>query len=261
MQGLPIANRTVLIVVEEPAIRELLSVNLRQAGCFPVQAASAADGHRLVNEVRPDAIVIDLDSPATANGSFAKGIRYGDLAGTVPTVMVTARVDEVCGLEREVCGATLCISKPYAPRELVGRILQMFRAKRRQARRRPKPQPKILRIGELTLDSGRQAATRRLPDGRVKGASLAPVEMKLLRCLMENAERTLTRDEIVESVWGNGSPVDGRTVDQCIKRLRVALALIDLADLVQTARGFGYRFDAMQIQRGVAVEQRAPLRA
>ncbi len=240
-------NRTILVVVEEPTIRELLAVNLRNAGFFPVLAATSQDGRRLVGEVRPDVVLIDLDSEATADGSFATDLRRGDrFEAAVPTVMVTSRMDAVCGASREVCGATLCIGKPYAPRELVGRIVQQLRPARRPAKKRALR--RSLRVGPLELDAGRQAATIHR-HGLEEGVGLAPIELKLLRCLMEHPDRTQTRAEIVQEVWGTDQSVDDRTVDQYVKRLRAALEPIGAAGMIKTVRGFGYRLDALTLQR------------
>lgn len=246
MQTLAGPNRTILVVVEEPSIRELLSANLRSAGFFPVLAASSLDGRRLVGEVQPDVVLIDIDSDATADGSFATELRQGDGLDGVPTVMVTSRIDTACGALREVCGATLCIGKPYAPRDLVGRIVQQLRPARASARKRA-PR-RSLRIGPLELDAGRQAATMHR-NGLEEGVGLGPVELKVLRCLMEHPDRIQTRAEIVRDVWGAEHAVDERTVDQYVKRLRATLEPIGAAGMIKTVRGYGYRLDALTLQR------------
>jgi DNA-binding response OmpR family regulator len=240
-------HRTILVVVEEPAIRELLSVNLRQAGFFPVLAANVREARRLTGEVRPDVVLIDLDSPDAAVASFATELRRVDAASAVPTVMLTARVDEACGPANEVCGATMCIRKPYVPRELVSRIVQHMRPRRPAARKRASRKPVV--VGALELDLERQAATAR-HGGTAHSVALAPVEMKLLRCLMVHPEQTLGRAEIVQMVWGSEDSVDARTIDQYVKRLRVALAPIGAADMVATARGLGYRFEPQAVRHG-----------
>jgi two-component system phosphate regulon response regulator PhoB len=236
-------HKTVLVVVEEPAVRELISASLRHAGFVPMQAASAQDGRRLVGEVRPDVIVIDMDSPATADASFALALSAADPSRPVSTVMVTADPGRTCGPDGPACGASLCVAKPFSPRELVGLITQHLR---------PAPPPrqpvqrsarKQLQVGPLELDTERlRLAVRR--DGRTQTIDLAPVEVKLLHWLMQHPDLTQGREQIVAAVWGEGSWVEPRTVDQNVKRLRRCLQEVGAGDLVKTVRGVGYRLDS-----------------
>lgn len=243
------AHRTALIVIEEPTIRELVSFNLRHAGFFPVTASSSLDGQRLASEVRPDVVVIDMDSPATSDTTFATELRAADQATRVPTVMMTSDVMSSCGQHGGACGATLCLSKPFSPQDLVRRIMRQLRP---ASVRYNAPGTGRLQAGPLMLDGERQTAAI-ARDGDVHEVTLRPAELKVLRCLMTDASRTLSREQILVKVWGRDSGVDLRTVDQCIRRLRSALQAIGAGALIKTVRGCGYRIDSADRQSTVEI--------
>lgn len=238
-------TRTVLVVIEELAIQELVSANLRHAGLFTVAASSSQDGKRLASEVRPDAVVIDLDSPGTADTSFALALRGTD-AAPVPIVMMSADTDRCCGPHRELCGAACCLSKPFSPNELVRCVLRQFRVDPPPAKVRKERAHSPMRVGTLAL--GREPHTASLErEGRVMDVRLTPNEMEVLRCLMSNPERIHSRNEIAAAIWGRDSTFELRTIDQCIRRLRASLDLVDAGRAITTVRGFGYRFDERKL--------------
>lgn len=238
-------RKTVLVVIEEPAIRELVAANLRHAGFLPVSAASAHDGRRLLAEVRPDVILIDIDAPATADTRFVVAQGAADPACLIPTVMVTSNMEHVCGLDGRVCGATLCLAKPYSPRDLVSRIARQLRPEPSQSPGAPRARRVrgALQVGPILLDAARLCATVRR-DGRTQSIDLAPIEAKLLACLMQEPGRALCREHIVAAVWGDDCEIEPRTVDQYIKRLRRCLEEVAAGDLLKTVRGLGYRLDS-----------------
>jgi len=241
-------HRTVLVVIEEPTIRELVSANLRHAGFFPVLAASSSEGWRLAGEVRPDMVVVDMDSPATADKSFATALRGVDPAHPVPSLMVTSDLDSRCGPLGQMCGATLCVGKPFSPWDLVGRIANQFRPTPAKARQRI---VRKIRVGALQLDAERRTTTVE-SEGRRLELDLAPIEFKVLRHMLEHPERTHPREAIRDAVWGGESQVSVRTVDQYVKRLRVALDAVGAGAMVKTVRGFGYRIDALPLSASAA---------
>lgn len=222
-------RRTALVVVGDAVIRELLMAHLRDAGFVPVPAASAAEARRLAGDVLPDVLLIDPDGPQTADLSFC-----ADLADDVLVVMLTQRADLIAA----EAGA-LIARKPCVPRELVAQILRRLALRRTAAR--PADAADVLRVGPIEVDVDRHLITVRGDEGIVP-LDLAPIELRLLQCLMTRADRALSREQILRTVWGDGSDVDPRTVDQNIRRLRRELASAGAGDLIRTVRGVGYRF-------------------
>lgn len=238
-------HRTLLLVIEEPTIRELLAASFRHAGFFPVLAATAAQGQRLAGEVRPDVVLIDLDTPATADFSIAPLQVGRDPAVPLLSVMVAAQPEAACGAQGERCGASLCIAKPYSPRELVARVLrELAILNGRSAAARPSAR-KLLRAGPLEIDPQQRRVTLRQPGGQTE-LDLAPTEIKLLGCLMAHPDHVLSRDQLLTLVWGDDGATDPRTVDQNIRRLRRCFEAAGAGDLIRTVRGLGYRLATLR---------------
>jgi two-component system, OmpR family, phosphate regulon response regulator PhoB len=231
---------TVLVVMEAPSIRELLAANLRHAGLLAVQAASSEDGRRLVGEVRPDVVIQDLDAASTSDTSYLDLLRSTNPRMLLSTVMVSSDVSHRCGHHGDVCGADICVRKPFAPRELVDKIVQLLRSQSKWAKLRPRERT-VVRAGQLELDTSERTVTSTLGE-QTQRVQLSPNEIRVLRCLMEFPDQCLTRDELVQRAW-RGAMTDPRTVDQYIKRLRVALHPMGVDSMISTLRGLGYRFD------------------
>lgn len=224
----------VLVVVAEPAVRELLAISLRQSGLYPFLAASSEEGHRFASEVRPDALLIDLDVMGDIS-TLSSPPGGDDLRATVPTFLLTSPMRHR-DMSPHVMGAAHCVLKPFAPRDLVDQILESLRPRRAPPARRA---GKAVRVGVFQLLVERQAV--RYADS--EEIELPPVELRLLQCLMTHPDRTLTRAEIAYCVWGEDSKCGDRAVDQCIKRLRAQLARIGAEDCLKTVRGYGYRIE------------------
>ena len=239
-------SKAVLVVVGDSAVRELLAVNLRHAGVFPVLAATVDDGRRLAGEVLPDGVLLDLDAfvqPSTGS------LRFEKIPEGVPILMLTSRLDEACGVDGERCGASACVRKPFHPRNLVGEVLRHLRASEGDSetcdgveppRRRASPRPRAMRAGPLELDPAGHQAWLHF-EGRSSAVPLAPREIRMLQCLMLHPERVLSREAIRSEAWRGDEEVDLRTVDQYIKRLRRKLERLGASELVQTVKGHGYR--------------------
>lgn len=218
----------VLIVEDEPAIAELIVVNLKHGGFNPVVAYDGPAAQREIDDVLPDVILLDWMLPGQSGVSLARHWRSQERSKSIPILMLTARSDEpdkVAGLD---AGADDYISKPFSTQELLARIRAVLR------RRAPQALTDSITVGGLTLDS----ATHRTSYDSEE-LKLGPTEFKLLHYLMKHAERVHSRGTLLDKVWGDHVFIEERTVDVHIKRLREALGTAGA--MVETVRGVGYR--------------------
>lgn len=229
----------VLIVEDEPAIAELIAVNLRHNGLAPVWAEDGTAAQREIDAVLPDAILLDWMLPGQSGLALARKWRGDARTRAIPILMLTARGDEpdkVAGLD---AGADDYITKPFSTQELLARIRAVLR------RRAPEQVDDSVAIGGLTLD----AATHRVSwNGRA--LKLGPTEFKLLHYLMKHPERVHSRQQLLDKVWGDHVFIEERTVDVHVKRLRESLGPAGM--LVETVRGAGYRLTAQAAARSAA---------
>lgn len=225
----------VLIVEDEPAIAELIAVNLRHNGLTPVWAEDGEAAQREIDAVLPDAILLDWMLPGQTGLALARRWRADARTKTVPILMLTARGDEpdkVAGLD---AGADDYITKPFSTQELLARIRAVLR------RRAPEKAEDMVTLGALSLDA---AAYRVSWQGRP--LKLGPTEFKLLHFLMKHPERVHSRQQLLDKVWGDHVFIEERTVDVHVKRLREALGP-QAGALVETVRGAGYRVTAQPV--------------
>ncbi len=221
----------VLIVEDEPAIAELIAVNLRHNGFAPVWAEDGAAAQRELDAQLPDVILLDWMLPGQSGLQLARQWRAHARSKAVPILMLTARGDEpdkVAGLD---AGADDYITKPFSPQELLARIRAVLR------RRAPEHGGESVSVGSLHLDP----ATHRVSYAG-QPLKLGPTEFKLLHHLMRHAERVHSRAQLLDKVWGDHVYIEERTVDVHVKRLREALG--EAAAMVETVRGAGYRVTA-----------------
>ncbi len=223
----------ILVVEDEAAIAELISLNLRHAG-FDVQVCTtAASAQAVVDQQLPDAVLLDWMLPGESGLQLAQRWRASARTRELPIIMLTARADEadkVAGLES---GADDYLAKPFSVNELMARIRAVLR------RRAPQALDVAVRVGDLHLDP----ATRRV-SGAGQDLKLGPTEFRLLHFLMAHPERVHSRTQLLDRVWGDHVFIEERTVDVHIKRLREALAPAAAAAMVETVRGAGYRLTA-----------------
>jgi two-component system phosphate regulon response regulator PhoB len=227
MRSLP----RILIVEDESAIAELISVNLRHNGFQPVWAMDAESAQRELDEILPDVILLDWMLPGESGLALARRWRSAARTKAVPILMLTARGDEadrVAGLD---AGADDYIVKPFSPRELLARIRAVLR------RRVPESAGGLVKIAELQLD----ADTYRV-SWQDKPLKVGPTEFKLLQYLMRHPERVHTRGMLLDKVWGDHVYIEERTVDVHVKRLRESLG--EAGTMIETVRGAGYRLTA-----------------
>jgi two-component system phosphate regulon response regulator PhoB len=221
----------ILIVEDEPAIAELVAVNLRHGGLAPVLAEDGEAAQREIDSVLPDAILLDWMLPGQNGLALARRWRSDPRTRNVPILMLTARGDEpdkIAGLD---AGADDYITKPFSTQELLARIRAVLR------RRMPEKSQETVTLGPLALDA---AAHRVSWQGR--SLKLGPTEFKLLHYLMKHPERVHSRQQLLDKVWGDHVFLEERTVDVHVKRLREALG--PGAVLLETVRGAGYRITA-----------------
>ncbi len=224
----------VLIVEDEPAIAELIAVNLRHNGFQPTLAPDGMSAQREIDAVLPDVVLLDWMLPGESGLSLARRWRGDPRTKAAPIIMLTARGDEadrVAGLD---AGADDYMAKPFSTKEMLARIRAVLR------RRAPEQSAVTLEVGRLRLDT----ATHRVTwDGQA--LKLGPTEFKLLQYLMGHAERVHSRGQLLDKVWGDHVFIEERTVDVHIKRLREALG--EAAAMVETVRGAGYRLSAQSV--------------
>ena len=224
----------VLIVEDEPAIAELIAVNLRHNGFQPVWAEDGVSAQRELDAVLPDVILLDWMLPGASGLSLARKWRADSRTKGVPILMLTARGDEpdkVAGLD---AGADDYITKPFSTQELLARIRAVLR------RRAPEQVQDKVSMGDLMLDA---AAHRVSWQGDL--LKIGPTEFKLLNYLMKHPERVHSRAQLLDKVWGDHVFIEERTVDVHVKRLRESLGVAGA--LIETVRGAGYRFSAQAL--------------
>ncbi|WP_158288887.1 winged helix-turn-helix domain-containing protein [Rubrivivax albus] len=225
-----------LVIVEDAMLRELIAAHLRHQGHIVLPAGSAADACRLINEVQPDLVLLDGDTASARDATLATLLQGSDDDRSIPLVLLQSGA-----VEDDNLAPRLRVAKPYRPQALadaVHRLLQAGQA----AMRTPLPTAGRLRAGTLELDF-EMRAVQRLGATPTRWADLAPTELRLLQHLLQHPDRTHSRAELVDAVWGVGAEVDTRTVDQYVRRLREALATVQAEAALKTVRGVGYRID------------------
>jgi two-component system phosphate regulon response regulator PhoB len=220
----------VLIVEDEPAIAELISINLRHAGYEVTVAATADQAISEVDRVLPDLVVLDWMLPGQPGVALAKRWRSQSRTRELPIIMLTARAqegDKVAGLD---AGADDYLTKPFSTNELLARIRAVLR------RKAPEALDTLVSLGGLSVDP----ATRRVmrDDKEVK---VGPTEFRLLHFFMTHPERVHSRAQLLDRVWGDHVFIEERTVDVHVKRLREALEPVQCSRMIETVRGSGYR--------------------
>jgi two-component system phosphate regulon response regulator PhoB len=221
----------ILIVEDDAAIQELISVNLDRAGHGVRCAFDAEVARTLIAQSLPDLVLLDWMLPGMSGIDFLRILRADRQTQTLPVILITARGEErdkILGLE---IGADDYITKPFSPRELLARINVVLR------RRMPHASEESIEYGGLRLDPAGKSVSSR--GGQI---NLTPTEFRLLQFFMTHTERVYSRSQLLDNVWDADFVGDERTVDVHIRRVRVALAKVGCGNLIQTARGSGYIF-------------------
>jgi two-component system, OmpR family, phosphate regulon response regulator PhoB len=222
---------SILVVEDEPAIQELISITLARNGHTVRRTANAKEAYEAVTVALPDVILLDWMLPDGSGPSLARRLRTEQRTREVPIIMLTARAaedDKVAGLDS---GVDDYVTKPFSPRELEARIQAVL------FQRLPSISKEAVEIEGLVLNP----ATR-VVSGKGRTLKMGPTEFELLHFFMTHTDRVYTRAQILDQVWGDHVFLEDRTVDVHIRRLREALSPSGHDRLVETVRGAGYRF-------------------
>jgi DNA-binding response OmpR family regulator len=221
----------VLVIEDETAIAEGLAYNLRQEGLEPILAPDGDSGLQLARSAKPDLILLDLMLPGIGGLDVCRAIRR---ESDVPIIMLTAKDAEIDKIVGFAIGADDYITKPFSIHEVLARI----RAVLRRAGARPEKDAEEIQHGGLVVNFAKHTVT---VDGRL--VTLSPKEFDLLKILIRNRGRVMTRDLLLDRVWGEDAYVEPRTVDVHIRWLREKIEQDPSHPaLIQTVRGAGYRF-------------------
>ncbi len=225
------SNFNVLVVEDEDAIRGMLMMILEQSGFAPIAAADAEDAQKALDDNLPDLILLDWMLPGISGVEWARRLKKEPVYRDIPIILLTARgeeEDKVRGLE---IGADDYMTKPFSPKELVARIRAVLRRSGKI-----QGQAQII-LGDLILDTEQH----RLSIGD-KQLEVSPTEFRLMHFFMTHPDKVYSRTQLLDQVWGRSVYIEERTIDVHIRRLRKILEEYGREDLVQTVRGFGYRF-------------------
>ena len=227
----------ILIFDDEKSIREMIKFSLEMKGMECFEASSAKNAISEIYANRPDLIILDWMMPDVSGIEFLRRIKRDPKVNDIPVILLTAKVDEnnvVTGLD---AGAEDYIKKPFSTKELIARINSILRRNNKSD---------LIEVMLLKLD-----CNSRLVYVDNKSVNLGPTEFKLLKFLIENKEKTFTREQILDRVWGANVYIDERTVDVHIRRIRKSLSIIKIdtnslhpSDYIQTVRGLGYRLSS-----------------
>lgn len=231
VKAAPTAPDTVLVIEDEADVLELVRYHLTKAGFRVIAARNGRSGLEKARAEKPDLIVLDLMLPELPGEQVCRELKAGPATSGIPVIMLTAKAqpeERVAGLE---LGADDYLAKPFSPRELVLRVQAVLR------RLRAPGGGDKLALGPFELDRGSFEV-------RLNGAKLdlTAIEFKLVAALMEKRGVPMSREVLLRDVWGYRNPIDSRTVDTHMRRLRAKLG--EHADCFETVRGEGYCFKA-----------------
>ncbi len=223
------ANK-LLIIEDEPDLRELLSFTLSREGYDVMEAETAETALQMLDSTLPDLAIVDWMLPGMDGIELVKRLRRDDVTEDLPIIMLTARGEEPDKLKSFDVGIDDYITKPFSPRELLARIKALLK-------RSGTPENNVLESNGIQLDLNSHRVT-------INGQEIhtGPTEYRLLELLVRNPDRVFNRNQLLDRVWGRGVYVEERTVDVHILRLRKLLKPFGLDRAVQTVRSVGYRF-------------------
>ncbi|MGE0859018.1 MAG: phosphate regulon transcriptional regulator PhoB [Gammaproteobacteria bacterium] len=223
----------ILIVEDEPAIRQMLGFTLQGDGYRFLEAGDVEEANQAMSTLIPDLILLDWMLPGISGVDFARRLKRDPKTSGIPIIMLTARGtenDKVKGLDT---GADDFITKPFSTRELLARVRAVMR------RTQQAVDQDVIEVGVIKLDT---QTHRVLANGRT--VEMSPTEFRLLQFFVTHPERVYSRNQLLDSVWGNHAYIEERTVDVHIRRLRKLLEPHGCEAYIQTVRSVGYRFSS-----------------
>ena len=226
----------ILIVEDEASLITLLRYNLEKEGFEVGEAVDGEEALFMLCERRPDLVVLDWMLPSLSGIEVCRRIRRAPEIKNLPVLMLTARGEETDRIRGLDSGADDYIVKPFSPSELIARIRAVLR------RLRPALSEEVIIYHDIRMDLAAHKVTR---DGQL--IHLGPTEFRLLRHFLEHPGRVFSREQLLDSVWGQDVYLESRTVDVQVRRLRQALNSGDRPDLIRTVRSAGYSLDANEV--------------
>jgi len=227
-------STNILIVEDEPAIRQMLGFTLRNGGYNYLEAGDAQQAQQTLSTTLPDLILLDWMLPGISGLDFARRLKRDPKTADIPIIMLTARVAESDKIQGLDVGVDDYISKPFSTRELLARVRAVMR------RTRSVPGLDIIALGALRLD---KLTHRVLANNRP--VELSPTGFRLMQFFLTHPERVYSRTQLLDGVWGNTREIDERTVDVIVRRLRQQLEPFGCKNYIQTVRSIGYRFSVL----------------
>jgi two-component system phosphate regulon response regulator PhoB len=222
--------KSILIIEDEKDIVDLIEYHLKQSGFSVISALDGPTGLERARKKRPNLIILDLMLPGMDGKDICRSLKSNPQTQSIPILMLTAKAEETDRLIGFELGADDYVTKPFSPKELVLRVKAILRRKEVD-----QEGEKIIRIGDLLIDIDRhQVSIKKSP------VRLTSTEFKLLVELASKRGRVLTREHLLDRVWGYTYEGYARTVDTHVRRLREKLGA--LGNSIETIRGVGYRF-------------------
>ncbi len=226
------ADPRLLLVEDDRALADLVTFHFERAGYAVTRTGDGEEALILVDEVKPDVILLDWMIEGISGIEVCRRLRRRPQSANVPILMLTARGEEDDRIRGFETGADDYVTKPFSPKELVARVSAVMR------RVRPALAGEQLAYADLEMDVARHRVRR---NGRL--VSLGPTEFRLLRHFLEHPARVFSREQLLDAVWSHDSDIDARTVDVHVRRLRQAINGDDYPDLIRTVRSAGYSLD------------------
>ncbi len=230
---MPQGSLKVLVAEDEEDLRTLLHYNLEAAGYAVSLARDGAEAELLLQETKPDLLILDWMMPELSGFELLRRLRRRQETERLPVIMLSARGEEQDRVRGFALGADDYVVKPFSMPEFMARVQALLR------RKSPAKMARILTVGDTELNREAMSVTR-----RGKPVHLGPTDFRLLQYFMEAPGRVHSRVEILEAIWGGGAEIDDRTIDVHVGRVRKALLDVCWSDPLTTVRGVGYRFDA-----------------
>jgi len=226
---------TILVVEDEDSIRAMLLLVLEQAGFIAHAASDAKAAQAVLDQTPVDLILLDWMLPGISGAEWARRLRKESAYQELPIILLTARGEEEDKVRGFDVGVDDYMTKPFSPKELIARIRAVLR---RSGKLQGGGQ---IVLGDMALD----AEQHRLSIGE-RQLEVSPTEFRLMQFFMTHPDKVYTRTQLLDQVWGRSVYIEERTVDVHIRRLRKILSEYGREELLQTVRGFGYRFSLVQ---------------